>query len=152
MRSPTAAGGLVPTGETSTAMETTVNKPLLQFYSTEEENSKKKKLRTSIQYASYDSNVFQESNPPAAAPYCLRVVETKFRQNKTFDPGGSQGRLRACPFSGSWRALVCGKVIRAGAGFWRIDDSRLENLQESRTSKLLCRTYSVFFGGDSLTL
>ena len=29
MRSSTAAGGLVPTGETSTATETTVNKPLL---------------------------------------------------------------------------------------------------------------------------
>ena len=48
IRSSTAAGGLVPTGKTSTATETTVNKPLLQFYSTEEENSKKKKLRTSI--------------------------------------------------------------------------------------------------------
>ena len=40
MRSSTVAGGLVPTGETST-VETTVNKPLLQFYSTEEEDSKK---------------------------------------------------------------------------------------------------------------
>ena len=43
MRSPTAAGGLVPTGETSKATETTVDEPLFQFYSTEEENSKKKK-------------------------------------------------------------------------------------------------------------
>ena len=33
----------------------------------------------------------------------------------TFDPGGSQGRLRACPVLGSWRALLCGEVIRAGA-------------------------------------
>ena len=48
MRSPTAAGGLVPIGETSTATETTANKPLFQLYSTERENSKKKKLRTSI--------------------------------------------------------------------------------------------------------
>ena len=36
-------------------------------------------------------------------------------QNMTFDPGGSQGHLHACPFLGSWRALVCGEVIRAGA-------------------------------------
>ena len=36
-------------------------------------------------------------------------------QNWTFDPGGSQGYLRACPFLESWRALVCGEVIRAGA-------------------------------------
>ena len=43
MRSSTAAGDLVPTGETSTA-ETTVNKPLLQFYSTEEEDSKKENV------------------------------------------------------------------------------------------------------------
>ena len=43
MRSSTATGGLVPAGETSTA-ETTVNKPLLQWYSTEEEDSKKENL------------------------------------------------------------------------------------------------------------
>ena len=65
-------------------------------------------------------------------------------QNMTFDPGGSQGRLRACPSLGSWRPLVCGEVIRAGAFFLRIDYSRLESLQKSRTSKILCRTYSVF--------
>ena len=114
MRSSTAAGGLVPTGETSTATETTVNKPLLQSYSSEEENSKKKHLRTSTPYVSYDSNAFQESNLPAAL-YCRRIVETKSRQNRTFDPGGSQGHPRACPFWGSWRALVCGEDIRAGA-------------------------------------
>ena len=33
-------------------------------------------------------------------------------QNRTFDPGGSQGRLRACPFLESWRVLLCGEVIR----------------------------------------
>ena len=43
MSSSTAAGGLVPTGETSTATETTANKPFLQSYSSEEENLKKKK-------------------------------------------------------------------------------------------------------------
>ena len=32
-----------------------------------------------------------------------------------FDPGGSQGRLRACPFLGTWRALLCGEVMRVGA-------------------------------------
>ena len=46
MRPSTSAGSLVPTGETSTGTETTVNKPHLQFYSTEEENSKKKILWT----------------------------------------------------------------------------------------------------------
>ena len=38
MRSPTAAGGLFPPGEASTATETTSNKPLLRFYATEEMN------------------------------------------------------------------------------------------------------------------
>ena len=51
-----------------------------------------------------------------------------------FDPGGSQGRLRTCPFLGSWRALLCGEVhVRAGLScsiFWGIDDSGPKNLQE----------------------
>ena len=118
MRSPTAAGGLVPTGEASKATETTCNEPLLRFYATEEmnpeEDLKMENSWTSTLYASYDSNVFQKSNPPAA-PYCRRVVETKSRQNRTFDPGGSRGHLRACPFLGSWRALVRGEAVRAGA-------------------------------------
>ena len=28
-----------------------------------------------------------------------------------FDPGGSTGRLRACPFLGGWRAMLCGDVF-----------------------------------------
>ena len=115
MHSPTAAGGLVPTGEASTATETTSNEPLLRFYATEEMNteddSKEKNSWTSVPSASYDSSSFWRL---FAAPYCYRVVESKSRQNRTFDPGGSPGHLRACPFLGSWRALVCGEVIRAG--------------------------------------
>ena len=42
MRTTTAAGGLVPTGKTSTATETTSNEPLLRFYATEETNPKEK--------------------------------------------------------------------------------------------------------------
>ena len=104
MRSSTAAGGLVPTGEASIATETNFNQSPFRFDSTEETdseaNSKETNLRTSTPYASYDSSVFQESNL-TAAPYCRRVVETKSRQNRTFDPGGSQGHPRACPFLGS---------------------------------------------------
>ena len=40
MRATTAAGGLLPTSETSTATKTTFNKPPLRFYSTEETNPK----------------------------------------------------------------------------------------------------------------
>ena len=118
MRSPTTAGGLLPTGEASTATWTTSNEPLLRFYATEEmnpeEDSKKENVWTSTPYVSYDSSVFREGNL-SAAPYCRRVGETKPRKNRTFDPGGSQGPLHACPFLGSWRVLVCGDVIRTGA-------------------------------------
>ena len=96
MRSPTAAGGLVPTGEASTATETTSNEPLLRFYATEEmnpgENSKMENSWASTLYASYDSSSFWRL---LDAPYCRRVIETKSRQNRTFDPGGSRGHLRA---------------------------------------------------------
>ena len=131
MHSPTAAGGLLPTGEASTATRTTSNEPLLRFYATEEmnpeEDSKNKNLWTSIPSACYDSSFWKL----LAAPYYRRVVETKSRQNRMFDPGGSQGHLRACPFLGSWRVLVCGEVIWAGAAG--------DELQR-------------FIGGDSLTL
>ena len=73
MRSPTTAGGLVPTGEISTATKTTYNETLLRLYVTEETNPKEKKLRTSISSASYDS-IFWKL---LAAPSCLRVIETK---------------------------------------------------------------------------
>ena len=93
MRSPTAAGGLVPTGEASRATKTTFNKSPLRPYATKEVNSKKL----------------------LADPSCRRVIETKSGQNRVFDPGRSQGRLRACPFLGTWRALLCGEFVRVGA-------------------------------------
>ena len=131
MRSPTAVGGLVPTGEASTATETNFNQPPLWFCSTEETDLEANCKKTSIPSASYDnSSVFLERNL-SATPYCRRVVDTKSSQNRTFDPDGSRGYLHAYPFFGSWRALVCGEVIRAGTAG--------DELQH-------------FFGGDSLAL
>ena len=49
MRTTTAAGGLLPTGETSTATKITFNQPSLRLYLTEETN-----LRTSTEPVSYD--------------------------------------------------------------------------------------------------
>ena len=112
VRSSTAAGGLVPTGEASAGTETIFNQPPLRFCSTEETDLEAICKRTSTPYASYDSSSFWSL---LAAPYCRRLVETKSMQNRTFDPGGSRGHLRACPLMGSWRALVCGEVIRAEA-------------------------------------
>ena len=49
-----------------------------------------------------------------AAPTCRRVIETKSGQNLMFDPGAFTGRLHACPFLGTWRALLCREVIVRG--------------------------------------
>ena len=108
MRSPSAAGGLLPTGEAFTATRTNFNKPPPRFYLTEETDSKTIR-RTQILYVSYDSNVL-----PAAYSFRM-VIETKSGENRMFDPGGSQDRLRACPFLGLWHVLLCGEVIHAGA-------------------------------------
>ena len=90
MRSSTAAGGLVPTGEASTAKEINFIQPPLRFCSTEETDLEAKKSWTSAPSASnYSSSVFQERNL-SATPYCRRVVDTKSRQNRTFNPGGLQ--------------------------------------------------------------
>ena len=103
MRTTTAAGGLLPTGETSTATKTTFGQPTLRLCLTEETN-----LRTSTQLVSYNSSLWK--NNLLAALSCRRVIETKYEQNRMFNPGGSKGRLRACPFLGAWRALLCGEV------------------------------------------
>ena len=113
MRSSTAAGGLIPTGEASTTSEITLNEPLLRFCLTEETDLEPNWKKTSTPYASFESSSFFWRL--LAAPYCRSVVDTKSRQNRTFDPGGSRGHLRACPFLGSWRALVCGEDLRAVA-------------------------------------
>ena len=109
MRTPAAAGGLLPTGKTSTATKTTFNEPPLQFYSTEEASCKK----NSTPYVSYDSS-FRNL---LAVSSCRKAMETKSGENRTFDPGGSQGRLHACPLMGTWRALLCGEVKSVGAFF-----------------------------------
>ena len=128
MHSSTAADGLVPTGEASTASGTTLNEPLLRFCSTEETNLEPTCKKTSTPYASFDSSSFWRL---LASPYCRRVVDTKSGQNRIFVPGGSRGHLRACPLLGPWRALVCYEILRAGAA--------RDELQR-------------FFGGDSLAL
>ena len=113
MRSTTAAGGLLPTGEIFTATKATFNEPPLQFYSTEEANCKE----TSTPYVSYDSSFWDL----LAAASCRRVIETKSGENRTFDPGGSQSCLRVCPFLGSHR----------GARYFAVRLCVLEQLHET---------------------
>ena len=51
---------------------------------------------------------------PSFCPIQAGVYTNKLRQTLVFDPGGSKGRLRACPFLGTWRALLCEEVhVRA---------------------------------------
>ena len=98
MCSSPAAGGLVPTGEASKASEITSNQPPLRFCSTEKTDLEAKNPCTSVPSASYNNSSFKRLS---ATLYCRRVVDTKSGQNRTFDPGGSRGHLRACPFLGS---------------------------------------------------
>ena len=85
MRSPSAAGGLLPTGKASTATKITFNRPPLPLYLTEETN-----LRTSTQPVSYDSSFWNL----LATPSCRRVIVTKSGENRMFDPGGSRSSQR----------------------------------------------------------
>ena len=111
MRSPTAAGGLLTTGEASTATSITFNQPPLRFYSTEETDLKTN-LKTRMLYVSYDSSFLPTAHS------CQRVFETKSGENRIFDPCGFQGRLCDCPFLGSWRALLYGEVMHVGVAVW----------------------------------
>ena len=77
MRSSTAAGGLVLTGEASTATETNFNQPPLRFCSTEETDLETKCKKTSIPSTSYDSSSVSQKRNLSATFY--RVVETKSR-------------------------------------------------------------------------
>ena len=100
------AGGLLPTCKTSTAIRNVFDQSSLWFCLTEETN-----MRTSAQSALYDSSFWR--NNLLAVSSCRTVIETKSGQNLIFDPCGSKGHLRACPF---WKrgALLCGEVhVRA---------------------------------------
>ena len=81
---------------------------------------------------SYNSSFWLNQLP---SPSWRRVIQPKSRQELVFDPGGSTGRFCACPFFGTWRALLCRKVIvrgldEAAACFWRKGDSGVINLEE----------------------
>ena len=156
MRSSTAAGHVVPTCKTSKAAETTVNEPRFQFYSTEEENSKKKNLWTSSPSARYDSSFWKL----LATPSGLRVFETKPMQNKTFNPGGSRGRLSAFWDRGArcflvrlyvleqldkTAALFGGSMIRDSRVFRRFDGS----FGARPGLKMPCKNKSRTVGGGS---
>ena len=102
MRSPTAAGGLLPTGEASLATRTTFSQSSLRLYSTKETKSKK----ALTPYDSYDSGFFQ--NNLLAASSCRRVIETKSGENRMFDPGGPRSPPRLPIFRIAARVALWG--------------------------------------------
>ena len=99
MRTTSAAGGLLPTGKTSTATKTTFDHPILWFCLTEETN-----LGTSTQSASYDSSFWR--NNLLAAPSYRKVIETKLGQHRIFNPGGSRSSPRLPVFGNVTRVAL----------------------------------------------
>ena len=104
MRSVTYAGGVLPADMAPTATRTTFHQLPLWFCLIEETNSK-----TSVLYVSYFNSFGWINNQQVL--FWPRVIEAKFGQNWLFDPEGSTGRLRACPFLGTWRALLCKEAL-----------------------------------------
>ena len=60
---------------------------------------------------SYSANRVDPDPINQQASFWSRVIEIKYGQNLLFDPGGSTGRLRACPFLETWHTLLCGEVF-----------------------------------------
>ena len=73
MHSPTATGGLLPTGKASTTTRITFYQPRFRFCPTEETNSE----RTSTQYALHYSSFWWKQLP---APSWRRFIQTNSRQ------------------------------------------------------------------------
>ena len=108
VRSPSAAGSLLPTGKASSTTNIIFCQPRLRFCPIEETDSE----RTSTQYALYYNSSFCWNQLPA--PSWRRVSQNKSRQTLELDPGGSKGRLRACPCLKTWREPLCGEVMVRG--------------------------------------
>ena len=127
MRTLIAAGDLLSAGTASTATRVIFYQLPLRFWPTEGTNS-----RTPNQYARYYSSFWK-----------MKVLEVKPRQTLVFDPGGSTRRLRACPFLGTWRALLYGEVFvqapdgaRGWGVFWQKDDLGI-SLSRERYKRLV---------------
>ena len=89
MRTPTAAGGLLPAGAVSTAMRTIFSRPLLSW--TLGEETKERTSRT--------------NKNQLAPPTWKKAIQMNSRQALFFYLGGCTGRLRGYPFLGGRYAL-----------------------------------------------
>ena len=108
IRSSTAAGGLLPTGEASIVTRTTLNQPSLWLYSTEETNAKKHQLKTSHTTVA-SGGIICLLSPPAGG------LSRQNLQNRVFDSGGSRSSPRLPVFGNVARvALWCGYACWSG--------------------------------------
>ena len=112
MRSPTAASGLLPAGESSTATKTTFDHPTLWFCLTKETH-----LRTLTQSISYDSSFFWENNFSTAPPPFRGVYETESWQNRMFDSGGSRSSPRLRVLGNVARVVLWGGSLSLWSGW-----------------------------------
>ena len=143
MRSPTAAGGLLPTGKGSIATRITFNHPPLRL-STEETSCKK----TLIPYVSCDSSFSQKNNLPAASS-CRRVIETKSGENRIFDPGGSRSSARLPVFGVVARVALWEGSCLGWVRLQRFFGVPLR-LGHQLTGEWYARTYSGIAGSSRL--
>ena len=95
MHTRTATAGLLPASKASKATRTIFQQSPLWFCLTKEIH-----LRTSNQYATNYSSFWK-----------MKVLQTKSMQTLVFDPGGSKGRVHACPFLGTRCTLFCRKTF-----------------------------------------
>ena len=71
-----------------------------------------------------------------------RAIKTKSKQTLVFDPGGSTGGLRACPFLGTWRPLLCGerfvRVLNVAGSFFVRRLTSEYHFPERSTTRTYC--------------
>ena len=129
MRTPTVAGGLFPAGTASTAKRTTFDESPLWFCPTKAIN-----LRTSNQYATDYSSFWK-----------MKVIQKKSMQTLVFDPGGSTGRLHACPFCANMTRISLkggSRLVAAGGDLERFlterDNRNIIFLREIQATHSYC--------------
>ena len=135
MRTRIAAGGLLSTSKASTATMIIYYQLRLLFCPTKNISS-----GTSNQYTTDYSSFWK-----------MEVLKTKSRQTLVFDPGGSIDRLHACPFLGTWRALLCGeRFVRApdGTRGWSVFGRRMTSEyhfpERGTSNSYVLRSIAVF--------
>ena len=131
MRTRTATGCLLPVGTSSTAMRTIFPRPLGSWSLGET-----KKHTSRIKYQ--------------LVPFWRKTIQTKSKQTLVFDPGGSKGRLRVCPFFGNVARVVLWGSFLFGACWyprlervWQMHDAEHHLSKESTSDSYVLGLIAV---------